>query len=332
VFVRSLDSFTRTPARYGLGFDLSLELPATGFRPVLAQLADDRDLAAVARSTNDVVEIGGRSADAYAIDAVKGTISPTVRSGRLPANDNEVAIGPKLLADLGRHIGDELRVDSRSGDRAMTLVGTVFSPASESSEFNGEVVMTPDALASLSRFPSVGALVRVRDGVGVARVFDDLDARFPYAVSDESRVHAPGPVRNLQQISRLPLALVVFFAFFGVAAIAQSLFLTARERRRDLAVLRGLGFRRRQVVVVLLGAACSVAAVALVVGIPLGVLAGRIGWTAVARGLYVAPAVAIPVATLAGFGAAVVAASCLASLLPAALLLRRSPGSTLRSE
>src|SRR6185503_4900264 len=105
----------------------------------------------------------------------------------------------------------------------------------------------------------------------------------------------PGPVRNLEQIARLPLALALFFAVFGAAAVVQSLFLTARERRRDLAVLRGLGFRRRQVVMVLLGAAASVAAVALVLGVPIGVLAGRIGWNAVARSLYVNPAVVIPI-------------------------------------
>ena len=274
VFVRSLDSFTETPARYGLPFDLALELPTDGAGPVLAQLAGYRDLAAVAARSSDVVEIEGRSVDAYGLDAVKGTISPTLRSGRLPANDNEVALGPKLLADLGRDVGDQVRIGSRDRERAMTVVGTAFAPISESSEFNGEIVMTPDALTSLSQFPAVEALVRVRPGASVAKVFEDLDSRLPFAASDESFTHAPGPVRNLEQIARLPLALVLFFAVFGLAAIAQSVFLTARERRRDLAVLRGLGFRRRQVVAVLLGAAGSVAAVALVLGIPLGVLAG----------------------------------------------------------
>jgi predicted lysophospholipase L1 biosynthesis ABC-type transport system permease subunit len=332
VFVRSLDSFTQSPERYGLTFDLALELPTGGAQPVLAQLADDRDLDAVAGRSSDVVEVEGRSVDAYAIEAVKGTISPTLRSGRLPANDNEVALGPKLLADLGLGVGDQLRIATRSRDRTMTVVGAVFTPASESSEFNGEIVMTPDALATLAPVRTVEALVRVRPGVAVAKVFDDLDARLPFAVSDESLTHAPGPVRNLEQIARLPLVLALFFALFGAAAIAQSMFLTARERRRDLAVLRGLGFRRRQVVAVLLGAAGSVAAVALVLGIPLGVLAGRIGWSAVARSLYVAPAVAIPVGLLLLLGSAVFAVSFLAALPPASFVLRRSPGSTLRTE
>src|SRR5262249_23491768 len=160
----------------------------------------------------------------------------------------------------------------------------------------------------------------------------DLDARYPYAVSDESVPHPPGPVSNLEQIARLPLALVVFFAFFGAAAVAQSMFLTARERRRDLAVLRGLGFRRRQVVLTLVGAACSVAAVALVVGVPLGILAGRVGWTAVARSLYVGPAVAVPVVALTAVGLGLLVVSSIAALPPAAFVLRRTPGSTLRAE
>jgi putative ABC transport system permease protein len=214
----------------------------------------------------------------------------------------------------------------------MTIVGTTFSPTSESAQFNEEIVLTPAVLATATTNPTVYALARVHPGVDVAKVFDDLDARFPFAVSDESIVHAPGPVRNLEQTSRLPLALVVFFALFGVAAMAQSMFLTARERRRDLAVLRGLGFRRRQVLAVLLGAACSVAAVALVLGIPVGVLAGRIGWTAVAHSLYVTPAVAIPAGPVALVALAVLVVACLVAVPPASLLLRRSPGSTLRTE
>src|SRR5262249_50742501 len=152
---------------------------------------------------------------------------------------------------------------------------------SESSGFNEELVMTPAAVKALGEDPTILALVRVRDGASRDAVFADLDARYPYAVSDESLPHAPGPVRNLEQIARLPLVLALFFALFGAAAIAQSMFLTARERRRDLAVLRSLGFRRGQVVGVLVSAACTVAVVALAVGIPLGILAGRLGWIVV---------------------------------------------------
>ena len=332
VFVRSLDSFTGSPNRYGIGFDLTLEVPASAAGSVTGQLAADPRLAAVAVSSAGVVNAADRSVNGFAIEAVKGTINPTVRSGRLPANDNEVAVGPRLLGDLGLHLGDQMTVGSGDEQRALTVVGTVYSPTSESAEFNREVVLSPATLESVSRNPSVNVLIRVAPGVDVADVFDDLDARFPFAVSDESIPHEPGPVRNLEQIARLPLALALFFAVFGAAAVVQSLFLTARERRRDLAVLRGLGFRRRQVVMVLLGAAASVAAVALVLGVPIGVLAGRIGWNAVARSLYVNPAVVIPIVALLGLGLAVLAGALLAALAPASLVLHRSPGSTLRTE
>jgi len=332
VFVRSLDDFTHSPSRYGLAYDLTLEVPAERTEPVLAQLASDPDVAAVAQARVGDVDVEGRLTSAVGIAPVAGDISPTVHRGRLPANDREIAVGPKLLAELHKHPGDQLQLESRTGTRAMTIVGTTYSPESESSAFNGEVVLTPAAVDELTTNPTINALVRIRTGVDRDKVFADLDARYPYAVSDESLPHAPGPVRNLEQIARLPLALMVFFAFFGAAAVVQSMFLTARERRRDLAVLRGLGFRRRQVVVVLVGAACSVAAVALVVGVPLGILAGRVGWTAVARSLYVDPAVAIPVAALAAVALGLLAVSILAALPPASVVLRRTPGATLRAE
>jgi hypothetical protein len=332
VFVRSLDSFTDSPNRYGIGFDLVLEVPASAAPSVSGQLAADRRLDAIAVSSSGALNTADRTVDGYALEAVKGTISPTVRSGRPPANDNEVAVGPRLLGDLGLRLGDQTTVGAGDAKRTMTIVGTVYSPTSESAEFNREVVLSPATLKSVSRNPTVNVLVRVAPGVDIEPVFDDLDERFPYAVSDESIAHAPGPVRNLEQISRLPLALALFFAVFGLAAIVQSVFLTARERRRDLAVLRGLGFRRRQVGAVLLGAAGSVAAVALVLGVPLGLLAGRIGWSAVANSLYVQPVVAIPGGLLVLFGLSVVAVSFLAALPVASIVLRSSPGSTLRTE
>ncbi len=332
VFMRSLDAFTHAPERYGIGFDLTLEMPASATQSVLGQLAADPDLAAFAVSRTGPVELAGRSINAYDLESTKGSIIPTVRSGRLPANDNEIALGPRLLDDLGLHLGDQVVLASNDGDRRMAVVGTIYSPTSESALFNEEAVVTPAVLSASTTDPTVNALLRVRPGLDVAKAFNELDARFPYAVSDESVPHAPGPVRNLEQIDRLPLALALFFAFFGAAALGQSVLLTAQERRRDLAVLRGLGFRRRQVVVVLVGAACSVAAVSLLVGVPLGVLAGRVGWSAVADGLYVAPAVAIPLGALGLFAFAVLGAAALAALPPASLVLRRTPGSTLRTE
>src|SRR6202011_4906897 len=66
---------------------------------------------------------------------------------------------------------------------------------------------------------------------------------------------------------------------------------STRRRRRDLAVLKTLGLLRPQVLGVVLWQACALTAVALLAGLPLGIMAGRWSWTIFAgpRGLAAAP-------------------------------------------
>jgi len=259
-------------------------------------------------------------------------MSPVVRAGRLPTGVTEVALGPKLLAQLGRHIGDETAIATPHGSRRLTIVGTVFSPTAESSTFNGEVVLTPAGLTRYATNPFVEAIVRIRPGADRDAVFRHLDARFPYGVSDESLPHAPGPVRNLEQITRLPIVLALFFVLLGAAAFVHALLTIATDRRRDIAVLRSLGVTRRQTLTVLAASGSAIVAVALVVGIPLGVVAGSLGWNAIARSLYVDPGTVIPFLVIAGAGAALLLVSNLIALAPARSSVRRPPGATLRAE
>ena len=114
LFVSSLDSFTHAPERFGLDFDLSFEMPLDKPQAVLRQAAEVDGVAAVAAARSGVVELEGRGIDAYAIEPVKGEIVPVPRSGRLPANDAEIAIGPKLLDALGKHVGDDVQLGSGS--------------------------------------------------------------------------------------------------------------------------------------------------------------------------------------------------------------------------
>jgi hypothetical protein len=332
VFVASLDDFTSSPDRYGIRFDLSMELPSTNSQPVLAEVAGDPNLAAVAAAHNGLVIIDGRTVDGYGVDPIKGTLDPVVRDGRAPARESEIAIGPKLLDTLGKRVGEHVRLTTATGDRELEVVGRSYSPASESANFNGEVLLTPSMIDRYGVNPLVLAIATIRPDVDHRAAFAALDKRFPYGITDESVPHPPGPVRNLDQIARLPFVLALFFAFLGAAALIHAVFMTAFERRRDIAILRSLGFTRRQGVGVLVSAATSLAFVALMIGIPLGVLTGRIGWNTVASGNFVVPLPATPLIGISVAALGLVVFAILVALIPARLSVRRTVGSTLRAE
>jgi ABC-type lipoprotein release transport system permease subunit len=106
----------------------------------------------------------------------------------------------------------------------------------------------------------------------------------------------------------------------------------ARQRRRDLAILRTLGLASRQVVATVLWQSAAIAVAATGVGVPAGIVAGRWSWYLLAVSLGVADDPAVPVPqTLALIPAALVIA-CVLAIAPATRAARIRPAAVLRAE
>ena len=120
--------------------------------------------------------------------------------------------------------------------------------------------------------------VRFRAGVdpidGVQRL-KEATAGSAFAVISTQRL---GAVRSVQRISAAPWFLGGVLALLAVGTLAHTLLLTARRRRRDLAILRTLGFVGRQVRATVGWLAFAIVTPALVFGLPIGIAAGRWGW------------------------------------------------------
>src|SRR6185436_8971516 len=88
----------------------------------------------------------------------------------------------------------------------------------------------------------------------------------------------PIAVADLARIEDLPLALGGFFALLACATVAHALVTTVRRRRHDLAVLRAVGFTRRQTRGAIAWQSSLLAIVGLIVGVPVGIAVGRLTW------------------------------------------------------
>jgi len=95
----------------------------------------------------------------------------------------------------------------------------------------------------------------------------------------------PPPQAQLvvKDVAVLPLALGAFLVLLAVGAVGHALATAVQRRRGELAVLRALGMTRLQSRLVVVTQASVLAAVGLVIGVPLGFAFGRFVWRVVAQ-------------------------------------------------
>jgi ABC-type lipoprotein release transport system permease subunit len=142
----------------------------------------------------------------------------------------------------------------------------------------------------------------------------------------------PPEIERLRNVGWIAPGLATLLGVLALIAVAHALITTARRRRRELAVLKALGFDRRQVRATLAWQATTLAVVGLVVGVPLGIVAGRFAWLAVAGRIGVGSNVAVPVLAIGLLVPATIAAVNLVGWLPARVASRTRTSVALAAE
>jgi putative ABC transport system permease protein len=121
-------------------------------------------------------------------------------------------------------------------------------------------------------------------------------------------------------------------AVLGLAVLAQLIVLSGRHHRRDFAILRSIGLLQRQVSAITAWQASTLAALALLAGLPLGVAAGRWAWALFATGLGVPADAAIPATVILVIAPAVLLAANAVAFGPGRAAARLHPAEVLRAE
>jgi ABC-type lipoprotein release transport system permease subunit len=146
---------------------------------------------------------------------------------------------------------------------------------------------------------------------------------------------APGPpktIADFQGIRKLPVVVSALLAAIAAATLAHTLVTAIRRRRRQLAVLKTLGFDRRQLLVTVAWQATTFAAIGVVVGLPLGIAAGRWAWYLFAEQIEVVPEPVTPVPLVLFVVPAAVLLANLVAALPAWSAARTRVAAVLRAE
>jgi len=197
-----------------------------------------------------------------------------------------------------------------------------------------ETAQRPPSLAG-SNF----VLVRVAPGsdhdATVARVAHDLVHSDLCGLDNQCQVTTssrPVDILNYARVQATPIVLATVLAFLGVVVLAYLLMTSLRYRRHDFAVYKSLGFTRRQLSSTVAAQATTVVMIALIIGLPVGVVTGRVAWTAFTGNLGLPHELTVPgVALIVTAAGALLAANAVAAG-PGFAAGRRHAASLMRTE
>ncbi len=299
----SLHHMLDTPRLYGWEWDLLVGNPylADSADESVPVLTGNAAIAGVSTIASADVELEGKRTTALGFRSVLGVVLPPVVEGRAPVQPDEVLVATKTLRDLGREIGET--VPMRVGDRVaeVRIVGRGVLPggihALDVGGLGEGVLLTDQGLRRLvPDAPRNIYAVRFAEGVDVDAATRTVAEAFP----DPTRPTPPKSVADFGRVDAMPAVLAGLLSLLAVATLAHATLTGVRGRRRELAVLKTLGFVRSQVQATVAFQASAVMVLALAIGVPLGMAAGRWTWRVFADSLGIVPAPVLPLSVFFG--------------------------------
>ena len=340
-FGSGLTRLIASPSLSGWNFDAIVGDDLHHLDALQRQLTADGTISASVRGALPDILVRGVRVSSFAME--EGSFGVSIASGRLPRGPGEIALGPKLLHDLKTTVGktvpvvllDQNTLAPLNKALPLRIVGIVVTPQFFFTGANpGEgAAISFDFVHSVA--PTVqddGMWVRFRPGLdldsGVAKIraLGSPENNFVVARTKSS------DLQNLQRVSNLPGILAGLLGLLGAATLVHTLATSVRRRRKDLAVLKTLGFVRGQVRAAVAWQTTTLIVIALAVGLPLGAVAGRLGWRVFVDTLGFVPRPVVPlIAMFITIPAALLLANTIASF-PARAAARTQPAVALRAE
>jgi hypothetical protein len=371
-FASGLHTLISRPALYGWNWTYLLNPSNDVPPQAITQLDRDPDVAAWSGALLSNVEIDGTSVPALVSNETRPRVQPPILSGHGLDAANQIVLGAATLAALHTRVGDTVTLTYGAPDDApvyvpptvLHIVGSATFPAVGFTSFiSDHTSMGTGALLSLASTPLAFqrallnpdptlngpemVFVRLRSTVSAVEGRVNLEriaavANHAFATDRDPEaagntvtvlgVQRPAQIVNYKTIGATPVILAGGLALGAIIALALTLVASVRRRRRDLALLKALGFTPRQLRRVVAWQSTVTAAAGIIVGSPVGIVFGRELWTLFARSIDAVPDPTVPVLSviLVGIGALVFAN--VVAALPGQLAARTPTAFVLRAE
>jgi ABC-type lipoprotein release transport system permease subunit len=330
-FGASLDRLIDQPFRYGWNMDVNLgDNGGEHLDPEMsAALESDPNVEALVYYAQAYATTGAIDVPLMGMERARGHEGPLVLSGRLPVSEDEIAFGRVSARRAHVGIGDEVTLAGATGSHEFTVVGLVVVTGLGSNEGIGQgAVTTVEGLRQVSDAEITSASVNFRSSVedGVRPYADQFDPGF------NGEQFVPAAITSMTQVRSIPYVLAGLLGLLVVVTIAHMLLTSLRARQRDLAIVRALGAAPATVRRAVHWQATLVTLVPALIGVPLGLVAGRLVFKAFADDIGAINSPALPSPVLAAVLVGVAALANLVAMWPARMARRWSTAAALRRE
>jgi hypothetical protein len=354
VFGASLSNLVATPSLSGSNWQVDLgNVPTKLLHTMVDSLKHDPTVARVTYGgAGKYVDINGAPVQTVYVDDAKGPLVFSLIDGRHVSDADEIDVATSSLSAAHAHVGSAVKLsvinlNGKTDTKQFVVAGSVAIPPDFDIGGPGDgAVIFLSGLESLAcastnqSNPCIQAIneklassnswnveIGVVAGAAGRATTQRLDHKYASFVNIES---LPTNLVNFGQAIDFPLLLGGTLALFGAAMLAHLLFVSVSRRRRQFALLRVLGMYRRQVAATLWWQSLTVSIIGVVIGVPLGVAAGRVIWHAFAVKLGVVPVDVVPIAATIFLVAGIVIVGAFLSLIPSILATRVQPAEALR--
>jgi ABC-type antimicrobial peptide transport system permease subunit len=367
-FGNSLATLVSHPSLYGWNWNYVMAGNGSGVPPQAVRLLKSDPYVATWSGDNFAnAQINGVTVPII-LTTYRASVTAPILSGHAVDGPGQIVLGAQTMLQLHKRLGQT--VTASYGTKKdypvyvpptkMTIVGTATLPAiggtltSHTSMGVGAILpidIEPPAFKkflhapfeSLNGYSAI--FVRLKKGAPAALARASLEkiahygTKLLYAVPNGGGsavavrgVQYPAEIENYRTIGVVPDLLALALAAGAVVALALTLVASVHRRRRDLALLRTLGFTRRQLMSAVAWQASVAGAVGIVAGIPIGVLCGRWLWTLFARNIFAVPEPTVPVVPVIIVAIAAMALANIVAALPGRSAAQTSTAQVLRGE
>ena len=331
-FGSGLSTLISHPSLYGWNWNLALTGNQDVPPQSASLLTNDPLVASWSGVSFANVQIDGLTVPALTANS-HAAVAPPLLSGHGVDATNQIVLGAQTMAELHKHLGQTVTGSYGApqdapvyiAPRPFVIVGTAIFPAvgpplsQHTSMGIGAIISQGIEPAAMNKFlsqpyPTLNGdkmiFVRLRKGVSSAAGKASLEkivaidnkalASLPNGAGGGDQVtllgvQYPAEIENYRSIGATPTVLALALAAGAVVSLAFMLSASVRKRRRDLAMLRALGFTGRQLRTVVVWQASVNGLAGVVAGVPIGILLGRWLWTLFARHIDAVPEPTVPV-------------------------------------